>query len=157
MAGQKIEPVAGEWGTHPAARQSEGRARPIAVTLLQQGQIEQPLAWIIEKLHRQLGGAAEEPKQTRRGEPQHQPHASQIGRARGPVRRVGGERRDRLLERERRHFVGFRREQPRTHNPPLRRSPQERQTPRPAGGTQQILNQTGNKGGLAGPAEPGNG
>jgi hypothetical protein len=73
------------------------------------------------------------------------------------MRRVGSERRDRFRERERRHFVVFRREQPRAHDPPLRRSPQERQTPRPADGIQEIMNQTGNKDGLAGPAEPGHG
>jgi hypothetical protein len=72
------------------------------------------------------------------------------------VRRVGSERRDCFPERERGHVVAFRSEQPRAHDPPLRRSPQERQTPRPADGAQQILNQAGNKRGLAGPAEPGN-
>ena len=33
MAGQKIEPVAGERGARPAARQSESRPRPIAIAL----------------------------------------------------------------------------------------------------------------------------
>ncbi len=73
------------------------------------------------------------------------------------MRRVGSERRDGFLERERGHVVAFRREQPRAQNPPLRRSPQERQTPRPADGAQEILNQAGNERGLAGPAEPGYG
>jgi hypothetical protein len=78
------------------------------------------------------------------------------------VRRVGSERRDHfsereLGEREPGHLIAFRREQPRAYDPPLRCSPQERQTPRPADGAQQILNQAGNERGFAGPAEPGNG
>src|SRR5206468_11833029 len=60
-------------------------------------------------------------------------------------------------ERERGHLVAFRREQPRAQNPPLGRSPQKRQTPRPADSTQEIMNQTGNECGLAGSAEAGNG
>ena len=126
MAGHKIEPIAGERGAHPAARQGEGRARPITIALLQQRQVEQPFAGIIENFDGQLGGAAEQlgpPKETRRGEPEQKPHPSQIGRARGPVRWVGGERCDRFLERERRHIVGVGREQPRANKPPLRCSP----------------------------------
>jgi hypothetical protein len=73
------------------------------------------------------------------------------------VRRVGSERRDRFFQRESRHVVAFRREQLRAQNPPLRCSPQERQTPRPADGAQQILNQAGDERGLAGPAEPSDG
>jgi len=58
MAGEKVEPIPGERRAHPAPRQIEGHARPLAIALTQQRQVEQPFAGIIEDLEGDLGNAA---------------------------------------------------------------------------------------------------
>src|SRR5207245_6361582 len=136
-----------EGRTPPAPRQVEGRARPLAVALAQERQIEQPFAGIIEDLEGDFGSAAggtpdrvaaaEEPP---RREAQRQAHPPQIGRTRRPMWRVSGECRDRLIQRERWYGIVLWREQPYAENAAIRGRSQEGKAGRLAYGAEQVVN-----------------
>src|SRR6266404_6059034 len=73
------------------------------------------------------------------------------------MRRVSGERRDRLIQRELRHGIVIAREQPRGEDAAVRSRPQEGKAGRPGDGAEQVVNHAGDERGLAGMAEPSDG
>ena len=162
MAGHKVEPVAGERGAHAAARQSRGSR---ATNRHSSAAAKASRAAIRRDNRESRGSAAAAPPSSLARLERDPPRrtaatgAPDADRSCSRANAAGRQRAPRPFRSSGNGGIStaFRREQPRAENPPLRRRPQERQTPRPADGTQEILDQTGNERGLAGPAEPGNG
>ena len=127
----KFAPVPGQRGARRRLGRGERRRRPGLVVLLEQRQIEQPLARVVDDLHVQQAMLAEPPPERALDrEAQLQAERAQALGRRRPARLGRGERRARLLEREARQIAREVRQQPRAEQPVLLHRDQERQLAR---------------------------
>ena len=160
VPGDEGEKVAGDPGSAPTAHQGHGRARPIGKALVQQGEIEQPFAGIIDDPDRHLcrgtGDLAEKlAHRVGRREAQIEADLADVDGASGPVRDASGHFFDIAEIREARQPVRLGAFKIGGDQAALTGHLEERHPVRIVECAQQIMDQAGDEHGLAGPAEPG--
>jgi hypothetical protein len=154
----ELEEFSSRLGAQAAPVEPQRRARPLGVGLVEQRQVEQPFAGIVDDAQRDRRRVAadlgeELPRRVRRGEAELDADLAQVVGARRPRRRAGRHRLDVLLIAEARQPSGAGGFQPRANEPAAAGHAEQRHAVGIVGRAQEIVDEAGDEHRLAGTAQ----